>query len=82
LSTMAPVLSHAIWVGAYQRAACYSRLLGPKRAKREGLTNCKFQEGDASNLHELKDQSFGMVVSIFVAMFAPKPSAHSALQVC
>ncbi len=44
-----------------------------KRAKEEGLTNCKFQEGDASNLHELKDQSFDMVVSIFGAMFAPKP---------
>ena len=46
---------------------------GKKRAKEEGLTNCKFQEGDASNLHELKDQSFDMIVSIFGAMFAPKP---------
>jgi SAM-dependent methyltransferase len=46
---------------------------GNKRAKEEGLTNCKFQEGDASNLHELKDQSFDTVVSIFGAMFAPKP---------
>jgi SAM-dependent methyltransferase len=46
---------------------------GAKRAKGEGLTNCKFQEGDASNLHELKDRSFDLVVSIFGAMFAPKP---------
>src|SRR6202166_3573708 len=46
---------------------------GNKRAKEEGLTNCKFQEGDASNLHELKDHTFGLVVSIFGAMFAPKP---------
>jgi len=46
---------------------------GNKRAKEEGLTNCKFQEGDASNLHELKDQTFDLVVSIFGAMFAPKP---------
>ena len=46
---------------------------GNKRAKAEGLTNCKFQEGDASNLHELKDHSFDRVVSIFGAMFAPKP---------
>jgi SAM-dependent methyltransferase len=38
-----------------------------------GLTNCKFQEGDASNLHELKDHTFDLVVSIFGAMFAPKP---------
>ena len=44
-----------------------------KRAKEEGLTNCKFQEGDASNLHELKDHTFDLVVSIFGAMFAPKP---------
>jgi len=46
---------------------------GNKRANEEGLTNCKFQEGDASNLHELKDHSFDLVVSIFGAMFAPKP---------
>ena len=46
---------------------------GNKRAKEEGLTNCKFQEGDASNLHELKDYSFDLVVSMFGAMFAPKP---------
>lgn len=46
---------------------------GNKRAKEEGLTNCKFQEGDASNLHELKDHAFDLVVSIFGAMFAPKP---------
>lgn len=26
---------------------------GNKRAREQGLTNCKFQEGDASNLHEL-----------------------------
>ena len=46
---------------------------GNKRAKEEGLANCKFQEGDASNLHALKDDSFDLVVSIFGAMFAPKP---------
>jgi ubiquinone/menaquinone biosynthesis C-methylase UbiE len=46
---------------------------GNKRAMEHGLTNCKFQEGDASNLHELKDQTFDLVVSIFGAMFAPKP---------
>ena len=46
---------------------------GNKRAKEESLPNCKFQEGDASNLHELKDRSFDLVVSIFGAMFAPKP---------
>lgn len=46
---------------------------GNKRAKEQGLANCKFQEGDASNLHALKDHSFDLVVSIFGAMFAPKP---------
>jgi len=46
---------------------------GNKRAKAEDLTNCKFQEGDASSLHELKDHTFDLVVSIFGAMFAPKP---------
>ncbi len=46
---------------------------GNERARKEGLTNCKFQEGDASDLHELKDDSFDLVVSIFGAMFAPKP---------
>ena len=46
---------------------------GNKRAKEEGLTNCTFQEGDATDLHDLKDQTFDLVVSIFGAMFAPKP---------
>jgi len=46
---------------------------GNKRAKKEGLANCKFQEGDASDLHGLKDNSFDLVVSIFGAMFAPRP---------
>jgi ubiquinone/menaquinone biosynthesis C-methylase UbiE len=46
---------------------------GNKRAQEQGFTNCKFQEGDASNLHELKDHMFDLVVSIFGAMFAPKP---------
>jgi ubiquinone/menaquinone biosynthesis C-methylase UbiE len=46
---------------------------GNKRVKAEGITNCTFQEGDATNLQELKDQSFDLVVSIFGAMFAPKP---------
>ena len=46
---------------------------GNIRAKREGLTNCTFQEGDATDLHELVDQTFDLVVSIFGAMFAPRP---------
>jgi ubiquinone/menaquinone biosynthesis C-methylase UbiE len=46
---------------------------GKIRAEAEGLTNCRFSEGDATDLHELNDHSFDLVVSIFGAMFAPKP---------
>ncbi|HEX7847990.1 MAG TPA: methyltransferase domain-containing protein [Chitinophagaceae bacterium] len=46
---------------------------GNLRVQKEGLTNCKFQEGDATNLEGLKDHSFDLVVTIFGAMFAPKP---------
>ena len=46
---------------------------GNARAEAEGLTNLKFQEGDATDLHELGDEGFDLVVSVFGAMFAPKP---------
>ena len=46
---------------------------GSKRAKELGLANCKFQEGDASDMQEVQDGSFDLLVSIFGAMFAPKP---------
>ncbi|HEY3406527.1 MAG TPA: class I SAM-dependent methyltransferase [Ohtaekwangia sp.] len=46
---------------------------GNIRAKALGLTNCSFQEGDACNLEGLADDSFDLTVSIFGAMFAPKP---------
>jgi SAM-dependent methyltransferase len=46
---------------------------GNKRAREAGLTNCRFQQGDACDLHELGDKSFDLVVSMFGAMFAPKP---------
>src|ERR1700735_5558681 len=38
---------------------------GNQRATKQGLANCRFQEGDATDLHELKDHSFDLVVSIF-----------------
>jgi ubiquinone/menaquinone biosynthesis C-methylase UbiE len=47
---------------------------GNRRAAEQGLTNLKFQEGDASNLEQLPDKSFDLVVSIFGAMFAPSRS--------
>jgi SAM-dependent methyltransferase len=46
---------------------------GNKRARALGLTNLRFQEGDASNLNALEDDSFDLVVSMFGAMFAPRP---------
>jgi SAM-dependent methyltransferase len=46
---------------------------GNRRAASEGLANCRFQEGDASDLNALADDSFDFVVSIFGAMFAPRP---------
>src|SRR5215204_120337 len=46
---------------------------GNNRAKQAGLSNCRFQEGDATNLQELENESFDLVVSIFGAMFAPRP---------
>jgi SAM-dependent methyltransferase len=46
---------------------------GNARAKQLGLDNLRFQEGDATDLGELADDSFDLVVSIFGAMFAPRP---------
>ena len=47
---------------------------GNARARALGLTNIRFQEGDASDLHDLAEDSFDLVVSIFGAMFAPRPA--------
>lgn len=46
---------------------------GNARAKAEGLSNLRFQQGDASDLRDLADNSFDLVISIFGAMFAPHP---------
>ncbi len=46
---------------------------GTARAQALGLTNCTFQQGDASDLSELDDERFDLVVSFFGAMFAPTP---------
>lgn len=45
---------------------------GNARARSLGLSNCTFQEGDATNL-SVADDSFDLVVTIFGAMFAPRP---------
>ena len=46
---------------------------GNKRARELGLVNCRFMEGDATDLRPLADKTFDLVVSIFGAMFAPRP---------
>ena len=46
---------------------------GNVRAKREGLSNLSFKQGDACNLEGVPEKSFDHVISIFGAMFAPKP---------
>ncbi len=46
---------------------------GNRRAQAMGLANIRFQEGDVCDLAGIADQSFDLVVSIFGAMFAPKP---------
>ena len=46
---------------------------GNRRAAAAGLRNLKFQEGDACNLHGVADHSFDLTLSVFGAMFAPRP---------
>ena len=56
---------------------------GNARARAAGLSNLRFQQGDASALRDLGDASFDLVVSIFGAMFAPRPFdvAHEMVRV-
>ncbi|MBX3240730.1 MAG: class I SAM-dependent methyltransferase [Chitinophagaceae bacterium] len=46
---------------------------GNRRVRHEGINNCIFHEGDATDLYSFRDSSFDMTISIFGAMFAPKP---------
>jgi ubiquinone/menaquinone biosynthesis C-methylase UbiE len=46
---------------------------GNKRAEEAGLSRLKFQEGDACSLQSVDDHSFDLTLSVFGAMFAPKP---------
>ena len=46
---------------------------GNKRAAKLGLGRLTFQEGDACNLQGVPDRSFDLTLSVFGAMFAPKP---------
>ncbi len=53
--------------------ACNLVDAGNKRAVDEGLDNLRFQHGDACELTDLADDRFDLLVSIFGAMFAPRP---------
>jgi len=46
---------------------------GNERAASAGLTNLHFREGDASDLKAIDSDAYDLVVSIFGAMFAPRP---------
>lgn len=46
---------------------------GNARAAAAGLDNLRFEEGDASDLRDLSTDAFDLVISIFGAMFAPRP---------
>lgn len=46
---------------------------GNARAAKAGLANLRFREGDAADLRGIEDDSFDLVVSMFGAMFAPRP---------
>ncbi len=46
---------------------------GNMRAQQLGLANCTFEEGDASDLRAVEDDSYDLVMSVFGAMFAPRP---------
>ncbi len=46
---------------------------GNRRAAEAGLRHLAFYEGDACNLEGVADRSFDLVLSVFGAMFAPRP---------
>lgn len=43
------------------------------RAAAEGLGSCRFQQGDVMDLADVDDASSDLTISIFGAMFAPRP---------
>ena len=71
-TTALPEAKRAAWVLGVDIAANLVEA-GNRRVEKEGLTNISFQEGDASHLDALADESFDLTVSIFGAMFAPRP---------
>lgn len=63
-------------LGAHVQGVDIARNLvaaGNKRIEKEGLSNINIREGDAMDLEGIEDESYDLVVSIFGAMFAPRP---------
>src|SRR5438270_13766597 len=46
---------------------------GNAQVKKLGLTNCRFQEGDATDLHELEVDQFALVISCLGSWLSPRP---------
>lgn len=46
---------------------------GNRRAAEAGIRNLRIQEGDAANLAGIPDASFDLTLSVFGAMFSPRP---------
>jgi len=46
---------------------------GNRRAAEAGLSLLRFKEGDACNMEGVPEDSFDLTLSVFGAMFAPKP---------
>lgn len=46
---------------------------GNRRAQEAGLTNLRIQEGDADDMRGVADATFDLTLSMFGAMFAPRP---------
>ena len=64
------------WLGAVVVGIDIAKNLvdaGNKRAAQAGLTRLTFEEGDACNLQGVNDHSFDLTLTVFGAMFAPKP---------
>ena len=63
-------------LGAHVQGVDIARNLvaaGNQRIEKEGLSNINIREGDAMDLEGIEDESYDLVVSIFGAMFAPRP---------
>lgn len=71
-TTAVPLAHHGAWVTGIDIARNLVEA-GRRRARSEGLTNLDIRHGDACDLQEIDDDSFDLSLSMFGAMFAPRP---------